>query len=253
MEWDEALLLFAGGILAGCINVLAGGAGFMTFPLLVAAGMSELEANASNFVALVPANIAGLIGYRHELRRPSLKLPIRLIAAAIGGACGSVILLTLGEASFKTAIPWLLLFSTLSFALAPAIKRWLVNRHGFDGGRWLWLSLILEFIVYTYGGYFGLGMGIILLALYAMFGHDDIHEANALRNATICVVTVIAVVLFAHAGVIRWLPSLIMMAGAIIGGYCMISLSRKVPQGWVRGAILCWAVLLTAISFYRYL
>jgi uncharacterized membrane protein YfcA len=252
MGWLEVLLLFAGGILAGCINVLAGGAGFMTFPLLVAAGMSELEANASNFVALCPANIAGLIGYRHELRRPNLQLPIRLIIAAIGGACGSVILLWLGEASFRTAIPWLLLFSTLAFALGPSIKRWLVNRHGFDGSKWLWLSLFLEFIVYAYGGYFGLGMGIILLALYAMFGHDDIHEANALRNATIVIVTVIAVALFAHAGVIRWLPSLIMMAGAVLGGYGMIKLSRKVPQNWVRGAILCWAIALTAIAFYRY-
>lgn len=253
MGWGEALLLFAGGILAGCINVLAGGAGFMTFPLLVAAGMSELEANASNFVALVPANIAGLIGYRHELRRPSLKLPVRIVTAAVGGACGSLILLTLGEASFKTAIPWLLLFSTLAFALAPTIKRWLVNHHGFDGGKWLWLSLVLEFIVYMYGGYFGLGMGIILLALYAMFGHDDIHEANALRNVTICIVTLIAIVLFARAGIIRWLPSLIMMAGAVLGGYVMIMLARRVPQSWVRNAILCWAIVLTAIAFYRYL
>jgi uncharacterized protein len=252
MGWHEALLLFAGGILAGCINVLAGGAGFMTFPLLVAAGMSEIEANASNFVALLPANVAGLIGYRHELRRPNLQLPIRLIVAAIGGATGSLILLWLGEASFKTAIPWLLLFSTLSFALAPSIKRWLVNRHGFDGGKWLWLSLILEFVVYAYGGYFGLGMGIILMALYAMFGHDDIHEANALRNATIAIVTVIGIALFAHAGIIRWVPSLVMMAGALLGGYGMIKLSRRVPQSWVRGAILSWAVLLTAIAFYRY-
>ena len=78
MGWQEIVLLFAGGVLAGCINVLAGGAGFMTFPLLVAAGMSEIEANASNFVALLPANIASLYGYRHELRRPTLMLRPRL-------------------------------------------------------------------------------------------------------------------------------------------------------------------------------
>ncbi|TMJ40707.1 MAG: hypothetical protein E6G89_07895 [Alphaproteobacteria bacterium] len=83
MGWQEIVLLFAGGVLAGCINVLAGGAGFMTFPLLVAAGMSEIEANASNFVALLPANIASLYGYRHELRRPTLMLGPRLVLAGI--------------------------------------------------------------------------------------------------------------------------------------------------------------------------
>jgi uncharacterized membrane protein YfcA len=252
MGWQEITLLFAGGVLAGCINVLAGGAGFMTFPLLMAAGMSEIEANASNFVALLPANLASIFGYRYELRRPNLRLGPRLVLAATGGACGSLALLGLGEASFRSAIPWLLAFSTTAFALAPAIKRWLEQKHNFDGRRWIWLSFILEFIVYAYGGYFGLGMGVVLLALYAMFGHDDIHEANAIRNATISLITVIAIALFAHAGVIRWLPALVMMLGAFLGGYLMIRVARSVPQIWVRWGILIWSVALTAIAFWRY-
>jgi uncharacterized membrane protein YfcA len=252
MDWHEMGLLFAGGVLAGCINVLAGGAGFMTFPMLVAAGMSEIEANASNFVALLPANIASLYGYRHELRRPTLRLGPRLALAGVGGALGSLALLGFGEASFRTAIPWLLSFSTVSFALAPTIKRWLERRHNFDGSRYLWLSFVLEFIVYVYGGYFGLGMGVVLLAIYAMFGHDDIHEANSIRNATISLLTLIAIALFAHAGVIRWLPSLIMMAGAFLGGYLMIKIARSVPQAWVRWGILAWSFSLTAFAFWRY-
>lgn len=252
MGWEEMALLFAGGVVAGCINVLAGGAGFMTFPLLVAAGMSEIEANASNFVALLPANVASLYGYRHELRRPTLRLRPRLFLAGIGGALGSLALLGLGEASFRTAIPWLLAFSTVAFALAPTIKRWLERRHDFDGRNWIWLSFVLEFIVYVYGGYFGLGMGVVLLALYAMFGHEDIHEANSIRNATITLITLIGIALFAHAGVIRWLPSLIMMTGAFLGGYFMIKVARRVPQNWVRWGILAWSVTLTAIAFWRY-
>jgi uncharacterized membrane protein YfcA len=252
MGWEEMALLFAGGVLAGCINVLAGGAGFMTFPLLVAAGMSEIEANASNFVALLPANVAGLFGYRHELRRPTLRLGPRLVLAGLGGTTGSLGLLWLGEASFRSAIPWLLAFSTAAFALAPSIKRWLERKHQFDTRSWMWLSFLLEFVVYVYGGYFGLGMGVVLLALYAMFGHDDIHEANAIRNATITLITLIGIALFAHAGIIRWLPSLIMMAGAILGGYSMIKVARGVPQLWVRCGILAWSVTLTAIAFWRY-
>lgn len=252
MDWHEAILLFAGGVLAGMINVLAGGAGFMTFPLLIAAGMGELEANASNFVALVPANIAGIIAYRHEIRRPGIKLGWRLLLAAFGGTLGSLTLLWLGEASFRVAVPWLLLFATICFGGAPFLKNWLERHHGFDGREWLWLCFLLEFIVYTYGGYFGLGMGILLLAIYAMFGHEDIHEANALRNATITLMTFIGIGIFAQAGVIRWIPSLIMMAGAVIGGYGMGHFARRMPQKIVRNAILAWAVILTAIAFWRY-
>jgi uncharacterized membrane protein YfcA len=117
MGWEEIALLFAGGVLAGCISVLAEGAGFMTFPLLVAAGMSEIEANASNFVALVPANLASIFGYRYA--------PVQSQAEAAAGAryrwgaCGSLALLGFGEATFRTAIPWLLTFSTMAFALVP--------------------------------------------------------------------------------------------------------------------------------------
>jgi uncharacterized membrane protein YfcA len=95
-------------------------------------------------------------------------------------------------------------------------------------------------------------MGILLLAIYAMFGHEDIHEANALRNATITLMTFIGIGIFAQAGVIRWIPSLIMMAGAVIGGYGMARFARRMPQHIVRRAILAWAMILTAIAFWRY-
>jgi uncharacterized membrane protein YfcA len=95
-------------------------------------------------------------------------------------------------------------------------------------------------------------MGVVLLALYAMFGHDDIHEANAIRNATISLVTLIAIGLFARAGIIRWLPALVMMLGAFLGGYFMIKVARSVPQIWVRWGILAWSIALTAVAFWRY-
>jgi uncharacterized membrane protein YfcA len=252
MGWREMLLLFTGGVLAGGINVMAGGAGFMTFPLLIAAGMSELEANASNFVALAPANVVGVAAYRRELRNVH-RIGSRLILAAVGGTAGSLLLVWAGQASFQKAVPWLLLAATVSFAIGPWIKRKLEQHYAFNGRQWVWLSFIFEFIVYAYGGYFGLGMGIVLLALYAIFGHEDIHEANALRNATIIVVTIIGIVIFARAGVIRWLPSLVMMAGAVLGGYAMIRFSRKVSPGLVHNAILGWASVLTAYAFRRYL
>lgn len=252
MSLISALMLFAGGMLGGVINVLAGGAGFMTFPLLIAAGLTEKEANAANFVALLPANIVGTIVYRQELKEVRRHLVMRLALAALGGALGSLIFMWQSEASFHAAIPWLLLFATFSFAFGPALKQWLERHNDFDVGNWLWLSFVLEFLVYVYGGYFGLGMGIILLAIHAIFSHMSIHHANALRNITISLMTVIGIALFAQAGIIRWMPSLVMMAGAIAGGYGMARFARNLPADKVRLAILCWSIILTAFSFWRY-
>jgi hypothetical protein len=252
MDSFDALLLLAGGVLAGMINVMAGGAGFMTFPLLIAAGLSEMEANAANFVALLPANLVGSLVYRREIAAVRRHLPHRLLLAAMGGTSGSLIFVWAGEASFHAAIPWLLLFATLSFAAGPLIRRWLDRHRSFDGGRWLWLSFLLEFIVYLYGGYFGLGMGIILLAIYAIFSSMSIHEANAVRNVSIALMTVIGIAIFWGSGLVRWGPALVMMAGAALGGYGMARFARTLPPHLVRGGILAWAVILTAYAFWRY-
>lgn len=252
MEITEILLLFAGGVLAGFINVMAGGAGFMTFPLLLAAGMTEIEANASNFVAVVPANVVGTAVYRHELKSVRRHLGLRLFLAAAGGVIGSWILIATGQAAFKLAIPWLLLFATLSFALGPWIKMKLERDFAFDGSRWLWLSFLLEFAVFVYGGYFGLGMGILMFAIYSIFSQMTIHQANAIRNVTITLMTLISIAIFAQAGIIRWAPSLVMMAGAVLGGYFTAKVAMRIPHHLVRRGILVWAVCLTALAFWRY-
>ncbi|MFO1035164.1 MAG: sulfite exporter TauE/SafE family protein [Hyphomicrobiales bacterium] len=245
-------LLFAGGVLGGMINVMAGGAGFMTFPLLIAAGLSEMQANAANFVALLPANVVGTVVYAREVKEVRKNLVMRLGLAAVGGAAGSWLFIWLGEASFHRAIPWLLTFATLSFALGPRVKRWLERHNDFDVSRWLWLSFVLEFLVYLYGGYFGLGMGIMLLAIHSIFSHMSVHHANALRNITISLMTVICIAIFARTGLIQWLPALVMMAGAVAGGYGMAKIARMIPADKVRIGILCWSICLTVFSFWRY-
>ncbi|MBC8036406.1 MAG: sulfite exporter TauE/SafE family protein [Rhizobiales bacterium] len=253
MELFEILLLFAGGVVAGLINVMAGGAGFMTFPLLVAAGLSEIEANASNYVALLPANVVGTFVYRGELASVKKHLGLRLVLAALGGIIGSAILIYTGEASFRKVIPWLLLFATLSFAVGPWLKIRLERNFAFDGSRWVALSFALEFIVFVYGGYFGLGMGIVMFAIYSIFSHMDIHQANAIRNITVTLLTMISIAIFAWAGIIRWLPSLVMMAGAISGGYGAVSFAKRLSHHAIRRGILVWAVCLTAVAFWKYL
>ena len=252
MEAINLLWLFAGGLLAGMINVMAGGAGFMTFPLLIATGLSEMEANACNFVALLPANLVGTWVYRHELREVREHLPLRLVLAAVGGIGGSLLFVRLGEASFHTAIPWVLGFATLSVGLGPQIRDRLHRMPSFDASRWLWLSFVLEFVVFLYGGYFGLGMGIILLAIHSIFSQMSVFHANALRNVTVSLMTLIGILVFASAGLVRWVPSFAMMGGAIVGGYGMAQVARRVPPHLVRNGILCWSVALTVYSFWHY-
>jgi uncharacterized membrane protein YfcA len=252
VELQTFLLLFAGGVLAGVINVIVGGAGFMTFPLLVAAGMSEIEANASNFVAVLPANLVGTYAYRSELASVRKHLGLRLGLSALGGIIGSSILIYTGQTSFQKVIPWLLLFATLSFSIGPWLKAWLERHFDFDGRRWLWLSFLLEFMVYIYGGYFGLGMGIIMFTIYGLFSHMNIYQANAIRNITISVMTLISILIFAKAGVIRLVPALTMMTGAIIGSYFSAKVAKRVSQPLVRRAILIWAICLTGVAFWRY-
>ena len=157
-----------------------------------------------------------------------------------------------GQASFQKAIPWLLLFATFSFSAGPWFKAMLERRFNFDGTRWLWLSFTLEFLLYVYGGYFGLGMGIIIFTIYSLFSHMNLHQQNALRNITISLMTLISIVIFARAGVIRLGPAVVMMSGAILGSYFAAKIARRVDPVIVRRAILAWAVVLTAFAFWKY-
>jgi uncharacterized membrane protein YfcA len=245
--------LFAGGVLAGMINVMAGGAGFMTFPLLLAAGLTEIEANASNYVALLPANLVGTYVYRGELTGVRKHLVLRLGLAAVGAVVGSTILIYTGQAAFQKIIPWLLLVATVSFGLGPWLKARLEHNFAFDAGRWLWLSFVLEFLVYVYGGYFGLGMSFVMFTIYTIFSHMNIHQANAVRNITFSLMTMISIVIFARGGLIRWVPSLVMMVGAVSGGYVAVSFARRLPAHVIRRGLLFWAVCLTAVAFWKYL
>lgn len=252
MTLSEVLLLLSGGLLAGVINVIVGGAGFLTFPLLLAAGMTEVQANASNFVAVLPANLVGSFIYRRELGAIP-HLPLRLGIAATGGTLGALLLILTGEASFKAAIPWLLLFATTAFALGPVIRSRIQGHAGGEGTRHTPLLLACESLVYLYSGYFGLGMGIILFALYGIFTPMTLHEGNAVRNVTTSVSSLMAIGLFIHNGLIDWGPALVMMGGAIAGGTVALRLARKIPAAAIRKGILGWAGVLTAVAFWRYL
>ena len=252
MDVLHTLMLFAGGLLAGIINVTAGGAGFLTFPLLIASGLTGMQASASNSVALFPAYIVGGWVYRREIQEAQNHIWLRVWISAIGSAIGTALFVWLGEASFHAAIPWLLVFATLSFLAGPLVRRWLQSTDNHAGPFWFYLSLTLEFATYVYGGYFGLGMGIILLAIHSIFSPMSVHHANALRTVTIAVSSVIGIAINSWSGLVHWLPAFAMMTGTVISGYGMASFARNLPASVVRGAIIIWSVMLTCWSFWHY-
>ena len=244
--------LFLGGLLAGALNAVAGGSSFITFPLLLAAGLPPLLANTTNFVALSPANAVALAAYRVELGRVRHLLLGPLVISAVGGVLGSVLLIWSGEARFERLVPWLILASTLLFAFGTWIKAELKRRDRFIGAEWNRTSLFLMFLLAVYGGYFGAGMGIVLLACLSLFGYDDLHEANAVKNAFITIFSIIGATIFIASGLVVWPHALAVLAGTMVGGYVGIRYARRVPERTLRFGILAWAVVLTGYAFWRY-
>jgi uncharacterized membrane protein YfcA len=246
------LILAAGGFVAGVVNAVAGGSSFLTFPLLLAAGLHPLAANMTNFVALTPGNIMAMVAYRRELAHVGRRLAVPIALSATGGLIGAELLLWSGEVRFARAVPWLILTSTVLFALGTWLKKRLARIDGFDGASWKKVSYLIQFVLAVYGGYFGAGMGVVLLATLNIFGHEDLHEANAVKNTLITVFSVVGVAVFISAGAISWPHALAVMAGTVIGGFVAIRIARSLPQTVLRHAILVWAAGLTLVTFMRY-
>lgn len=251
MSVMSIFLLGGGGILAGFINALAGGAGFLLFPLMISSGgMSPMAADASLFIALFPANVVGVLAARRDIDMSTAGIPRRLLIGGIGGVIGSYLLIHFGVDAFNRAVPWLLLTATLLFGLAPLMRHALMRGFGQHGAHQHPAVLAtVEFLLCTYGGYFGLGMGIVLLAAYSIFGDLSLRRANAIKNLLIAANTVAGIVVYTIAGAIHWRASLIVMAGTTVGGYLSVKLSHWVSPTLLRRVMLTWAVLLTAYAF----
>lgn len=241
METDIAALLFAAGLFAGALNAVAGGATFFTFPALLLAGLPPLAANATNYMALIPSNIAALPAYRRELMAEGRRLIIPLALAALGGMAGAWLLLRLGGGLFEVAAPWMMGGATALFAFAPAIRRGMDRRGG--GGAFAGWSILG--VMSVYGGYFGAGLGPITLAALTLMGRTAFQVANALKNAIISSISVGAIVIYGLSDAVSWPHALFMMAGAALGGYAGGALAQYAPDRALRIFVTLFGVFLT--------
>jgi uncharacterized membrane protein YfcA len=253
MTVSTGVLLFVVGIFAGMINALAGGSGFLVFPAFIAAGLPPIMANATAFICLLPANVVGFAAHAGHLKEAHHSIPVRAAVAALGGMAGSLILIWTGAEAFERAVPWLLLAATLLFGFGPWVKANLERAYAFEGRRFPLLLYAFEFLICVYGGYFGVGMGIVMLAVYEVLGQDKFLVANAVKNFVIAIVTVIGIVFFASVGLIAWVPAMVMAFGTTLGGFASVFLATRLSRAALRGAILLWAIALTLYAFWTFM
>lgn len=249
MDAVDIALLLTVGIVAGGWNAIAGGATLFSFPVLMAVGLPPVIANATNFLAIAPANLFALPPYMPELRRLGRRLIPILGFSGAGALLGSALLVVADPALFEVLVPFLLLIATLLFLSGDALRTMLLRLAGDRGSeRIVYIAL---FVVSIYGGFFGAGVGVILLALGQLLGYSDFHVANAIKNATATCFMVLSIVLFGLSGLIAWPEAITMMLGSAIGGYVGGRYAKRVNQTFLRAAVTIFGLTLTAVYFYR--
>ncbi|HKA79675.1 MAG TPA: sulfite exporter TauE/SafE family protein [Xanthobacteraceae bacterium] len=241
------IVLIGAGILAGALNSLAGGGSLVTFPALLFAGLNPIDANASSVVALFPATFASVWAFRRHIRDVAeVNVTALSIVSLLGGVAGALLLLSTPTSVFAALVPWLVLISTIIFAVgnfAPldVVRRLALGPRG---------ALAAHFIVSVYGGYFGGGIGFLLLAALTLFGMRDINAMNGLKMWLVGIMTAASILIFVVADVIRWPEVLPMSVGAVIGGYAAAHVAQRLDQRMVKYFIIVWGVTVTAYFFW---
>jgi hypothetical protein len=256
MNSTQAALLAAASVVAGAINSVAGGGSLVSFPAALAVGMSPLMANATNAVALMPGSVASAYGYRREIEGDRAVIRLLLPAAAIGGAIGSVLLLKTPQSLFDNLVPFLVLFATLLLlvqnlrrppAAGPADQAWNLPRNPA-------FAVVLQLLVGVYGGYFGAGIGIMMLALFAHLGARNIHRMNGVKTVLAAALNAVASVAFVLARAIDYRAAAIMAIGAIFGGLLGAAGARRVKPSVIRwGVVAIGLVLFAQLAYKRWL
>jgi hypothetical protein len=249
---ETIIFLFAAGVLGGALNSVAGGGSFIAFPALLFTGVPPIPANATNTIALWTGAAASGGAYRKRLD-VARRVMIPLLAASLtGGLLGAYLLLKTPAHTFMRVLPWLTLGATLLFAFGKRLAggRRSVIEHETAGAA-LFGATLFQFVVAVYGGYFGGGMGIVMLAMLAVLGMTDIHAMNALKSLMGFVINGVAVVTFVLARAVYWKHGIIMIMGAIFGGYLGAHYAMKMPQVWIRWFVVAVGAGMTVYFFWK--
>lgn len=236
----HAALAFGAAFLAGAINSVAGGGTLVSFPTLIWLGLSSVTANATSTVAIWPGSLGGMAGYRRELRNTSPRMLALVAPSLTGGLAGAWLLHFTRPEVFDRLVPFLILFATFLFMAQHPVQKMLQTsgKKGHESARWLAGALVFQLFVALYGGYFGAGIGILMLAALGILGLTDIHEMNGLKNFFAVCINGVAAVYFILSNMVYWPDVLIMAAGAITGGYACAGMARRVGRTVVRRVVI---------------
>jgi uncharacterized protein len=257
MTFLQFILLFLAAILGGALNSVAGGGSFITFPSLIFAGTGAIKANATSTVALWPGSVASATAYRKELASLNRLLLMVLVGTSlVGGVLGAILLVRTSQSTFVQLIPYLLLLATLLFAVSGPItsllrKRAQATQKTHLSRLKLASIALVQLVVATYGGYFGGGIGIMMLASLGLMGMENIHEMNALKTVLQASINGVAVITFIIAGAVVWLQAIIMILGGIAGGFAGAYYARKLDQRLVRAFVILIGTGLTIYFFLK--
>ncbi|HUN87810.1 MAG TPA: sulfite exporter TauE/SafE family protein [Terriglobales bacterium] len=248
-------LLAAGGaaFFAGGINSVAGGGTLVTFPTLVWLGLGSVIANATNTAAIWPGSLGSLWGFRRELRQVDPIMFWLVFPSMLGGIVGALLLRLTPTHTFDRIIPFLILFATVLFTVQGPIQRRLgtVKEDRHRSPRWFATAVLIQMVVGLYGGYFGAGMGIMMLTVLSVLGMTDILKMNALTSLYALCINGIAAVLFILAHMVRWHYVLVMAVFAIAGGWGAAGAARRVGKMWVRRFVIALGYGITVALFIR--
>jgi uncharacterized protein len=236
-----AAAIFVGGFLAGVINSIAGGGTLLSFPALIALGRDPLLANATNAVGLCTGSLASAYGLRSHVREVQQRLPTLLILPLVGGIAGAALLVFTPSDVFSRLYPFLILGATVLFAVQEPLGR------ATDAPGIVAWPLLLG--IGIYGGYFGAGIGILLLATLGILGLHDIHEKNVLKNLIAAAINGVAAVIFIWRGVVLWADAALLGAGAIAGGYAGARIAQRLGRTFVRRAVVVIGIGLSVWAF----
>jgi uncharacterized membrane protein YfcA len=249
----EQLAVLTAGLGAGVLTSTVGVASLLSFPVLVAVGLPPVIANASNTVGMTPAGLSGSFGYRSELREHPRVTAAVIVTCAVGSVAGALLLLALPPGVFEAIVPWLILFTCLLVGASPRLNRWL-RRHQDDTeaeDRLAMSPLTTAFATVTgvYGGYFGAGSGVMMMAVLGLGTDLEFRVVNALKTLAVLAANLIAALIFVVVADLDWAAVALLAAGSVVGGYAGSHVGRALPPGLLRGLVVVAGIVAAIILF----
>ncbi len=251
---DISVLAHVGAALAaaaaGAVNALAGGGTLISFPVLTAIGVPAVQANATNTVALLPGYSGGVIAQRHDLDGLSGTVKPLLLASAIGGLVGSLLLVVTSESVFRALVPFLILLASVLLAVQDRLRNW-AFRPGHAHGSHRVLQTACVGLAAVYGGYFGAGLGIMLIAVLGVFSDLPLNRLNGVKLILAFVVNLFAAVFLSFSGKVVWSLVLVMAPAALIGGNIGGRLASWLPPEKLRAFVVVFGVIVSIVYFVK--